>query len=83
MVEIKYLPSRHVDCDDHRGMRNRCTHIRIIINLTKQSLWNQDKSKQNKINHKTIKTKKGTRQFPKSSPETPFVDQKNRWPLNR
>jgi len=58
MVEIKYLLSRHVDCDDHRGMRNRCPHIRIIINLNKQSLWNQDKSRQDKINHKTVKPKK-------------------------
>jgi hypothetical protein len=58
MVEIKYLLSCHVDCDDHRGMRNRCPNIRIIKNLNKQSLWNQEKSKQEKINHKTVKTKK-------------------------
>jgi hypothetical protein len=58
MVEIKYLLSRHVDCNDHRGMTNRCTYIRIIINLNKQSLWNQDKSRQDKINHKTVKPKK-------------------------
>ena len=69
MVEIKYLLSRHVDCDDYRGMKNRYTHIRIIINLNKQSLWNQDKSKQDEINHKTVKTKKGTPCFPNSSPD--------------
>jgi len=53
MVEIKYLLSCHVNCDDHRGLRNRCPNIRIIKNLNKQSLWNQEK-----INHKTVKTKK-------------------------
>jgi len=58
MVEIKYLLSCHVDCDDHRGLRNRCPNIRIIKNLNVQSLWNQEKSKQEKINHKTVKNKK-------------------------
>jgi len=60
MVEIKYLLPRHVDCNNHRGIRNRCIYIIIIINLNKQSLWNQDKNKQDKINHKTEKPKKAS-----------------------